>query len=71
MEQDTFKGEMKVAEIQGNIREARGLNWVVMSFAAIILTMLLVILAAKLIPTSFIQRMTAPDPAASPVQQPR
>lgn len=71
MKQETFEREMKVAETQGNIRETRGLNWVMLSFAAIIITILFVIFAAQLIPTSFYQKMTEPDPAASPVQQPR
>lgn len=58
MKQETFEREMKVAEIQGNIRETRGLNWVIISFACIILTILLAIFAVKLVPNSFIQKMS-------------
>jgi len=41
MRQKVFEGEMKIAEIQGKIRQTRGINWVIISFSIIILTMII------------------------------
>ncbi len=40
MKQEAFEREMKIAEIQGEIREARGINWAIICFSIIILVLL-------------------------------
>ena len=49
MKEEVFEREMKIAEIQGNIRQTRGINWVIISFALIILTIIIGLSAAALL----------------------
>ena len=46
MNQKTFEKEMKIAEAHGNKSEKRGLNWVAISFALIILTIIIGVFAS-------------------------
>ena len=57
MNQDAFNREMKIAEIQGNIRQERGLNWVIMSFAAIILIIVIGLLGASMLSSRVAPKM--------------
>lgn len=52
MNQKTFNREMKVAEIQGDIREKRGLNWAYISLSLIALTIFITALFIAISPDS-------------------
>lgn len=49
MNQDALEKELQIADEQGEISKERGLNWVVMSFAAIILTIIIGLLTASML----------------------
>ncbi len=53
MSRKTFNKEMKIAQIQGDESEKRGVNWMVISFAIIISTLLLGVLALTFLPNDF------------------
>jgi len=55
MSRKTFAKEMKIAQIHGNESETRGINWVMMSFAIIIVTLLLGIIILKLLSNNISQ----------------
>jgi hypothetical protein len=57
MNKEVFDREMKIAEIQGEIREKNGMNWVMISFAVIILTIIITAFAVKLMPTNIFQNL--------------
>jgi hypothetical protein len=57
MNKEVFEREMKIAEIQGDIREKNGMNWVMISFAIIILTIIITAFAVKLMPTDIFQNL--------------
>ena len=47
MKQETFNKEMELADVQGDIRATRGINWAIISFAFIILTIIVGLIAAS------------------------
>ena len=57
MNQDAFDREMKVAEVHGEDSKERGLNWVIMSFAAIILVIIIGLLGASMLSSSVAPKM--------------
>ncbi len=57
MNQNAFEKEMKVAEVKGEISQENGLNWVIMSFAAIILTIIIGLLGASILSSSVAPKM--------------
>ena len=46
MKEETFEREMKLADVQGDIRANRGINWAIISFGLIILTIIIGLIAA-------------------------
>jgi hypothetical protein len=46
MKQEVYEREMDLADVQGDIRANRGINWAVISFALIILTIIIGLLGA-------------------------
>jgi hypothetical protein len=67
MNKEVFNREMKIADIQGEIREKNGMNWVMVSFALIILTIIITAFVVKLMPTGVFQNVdTNSNTAGSP-----
>jgi hypothetical protein len=52
----TFDKEMKIAEIHGDESEKRGVNWLIISFAIIISTLLLGVLIIMFLPDNVFQK---------------
>ena len=52
MSRRTFKKEMKIAQIEGDESEKRGINWMVISFAIIISILLVGVLALTFLPNN-------------------
>ena len=52
MKQEVFEREMKLADVQGDIRATRGINWAIISFGLIILTIIIGLIAATLFSNS-------------------
>ena len=61
MNQRELRHERQVAEVQGDVRLERGLNWVMISFAIIILTIIIGGIAFTLLPDNFFNWMNSPS----------
>ncbi|HRH40482.1 MAG TPA: hypothetical protein PKY82_02475 [Pyrinomonadaceae bacterium] len=53
----SFAKEMEIAQIHGNESEKRGVNWMMISFAIIISTLILGIIALKILPNNVYQKI--------------
>ena len=69
MKEEVFQKEMRLAETQGNIRANRGINWAIISFALIILTIIIGLIGASLFSKSAPQILNeSSNTSGAPVQ---
>lgn len=57
MRRKTFNNEMNLANVQGEVRESRALNWTYISLGLIILTFISVILGLFFVPNNFMPNL--------------
>lgn len=57
MSRKTFDREMEVAQVNGDESQKRGVNWMMISFAIIIGTLILGVITVKLLPNSVFQKL--------------
>jgi flagellar basal body-associated protein FliL len=50
MNKPELQHEREIAEVQGDVRQSRGMNWVIVVFAIIILTIVIVGISVMLFP---------------------
>ena len=53
----SLETEMKIAEIQGEVRETNGLTWAYISFGLIIVTFIAIIMSALILPNNLLQKL--------------
>ena len=63
--------EMKLADVQGDIRATRGFNWAIISFALIILIIITGLIAAAFLSRSVPQNINESSNTAGAPVQPR